>query len=157
MKNMKKLFAVFVFAAFIAAPAVTLAAPQTTSALSAADCEKDILGIHPWFHGLAYPDASGACVIAGPGQTLPGTANANALTVEGFVWRIALNVIGIGLGVVGYIAFFFILYGGFQFLTGGSNASQIEKARKTILNSVVGLVIALSAVAVVNLAFGILG
>jgi len=155
MKYIKKALMLFIFAAFLAAPALTLTASQTTlAAATTGACEQPILpGIYPWFHGLTA--GNGDCSIIGPGQTLPG--GTSALTLDGFIWRVALNVIGIGLAIVGYIAFFFILYGGFQFLTGGSNASQIEKARKTILNSVVGLVIAMGAVAVVNLAFGVLG
>jgi len=155
MKYIKKVLMVFIFTAFLAAPALTLAVPQTTLAAgTVSDCEKPILpGLYPWFHGLTA--GNGDCSIIGPGQTLPGASS--ALSLDGFIWRIALNVIGIGLAIVGYIAFFFILYGGFQFLTGGSNASQIEKARKTILNAVIGLVISMGAVAVVNLAFGVLG
>ena len=155
MKTYKKLILLFGFAVFVAAPVVSFVAPSNTYAAvnDAKDCEKPILGIHPWFRGLAIVE-NGKCQIASPGQTL---ANGKTLDLTGFIWRIVLNVIEIALGAVGYIAFFFILYGGFQFLTGGSNPSQIEKARKTILNAVVGLVIAIGAVAVVNLTFGILG
>ncbi|MCK9623145.1 MAG: hypothetical protein M0R47_21745, partial [Methylobacter sp.] len=73
-----------------------------------------------------------------------------------FIWKIVLNIIEIGLFIAGYAALFFILYGGFLFLTGGSNPSQIEKARKSILNAVIGLVISISAIAIVKLIFGIL-
>lgn len=155
MKTIKRVLAVFIFVAFIAAPAFTLVTPQTTfAASSVSDCEKPILGIQPWFRGLAVVNGDGKCSIASPGQTL---SSGKSLDLTGFIWRIALNVIDIGLAIVGYIAFFFVLYGGFQFLTGGSNASQIEKARKTILNAVIGLVISIGAVAVVNLIFGIIG
>jgi hypothetical protein len=140
---------------FIAAPVFTLVAPQTTYAAvtDAKDCEKSILGIRPWFRGLAVVN-EGKCSIASPGQPL---ASGTTLDLPGFIWRIALNLIDIALMVVGYIAFFFVLYGGFQYLTGGSVPGQIENARKTILNALIGLVISFAAVAVVNLIFGILG
>lgn len=145
----------FMFALFVAAPIMGFVVPQSASAAasSVADCERPILGIHPWFRGLAVYD-NGDCGIASPGQQL---ANGDTLDLQGFIWRIALNIIEIALSFVGIIAFFFMLYGGFQFLTGGSNASQTESARKTIMNAAIGLVISLGAVAVVNLIFGIIG
>jgi hypothetical protein len=154
MKFFKKVIVMLGFAFLIAAPVFNYVTPQNTfaAASTASDCEKPILGIHPWFRGLATV-SNGKCVIVGPGQTL----NGKKLDLAGFIWRIALNVIDIGLAAVGYIAFFFILYGGFQFLTGGSNPGQIEKARTTILNAVIGLVISIGAVAVINLVFGIIG
>ena len=156
MKWFKKVAVAFVFIAFVVAPVFTLATPQNTFAASNGDpCAKPILGISPWFRGLAVQDAKGQCTIASPGQTLAD--GKTVLDLKGFILRIALNVVGIILGIIGYIAFFFVLYGGFLFLTGGSNPSQIEKARKTILNAVIGLVISLSAVAVTNLVFGIIG
>lgn len=157
MSVFKKTVMMFVFALFIAAPLFSFVAPQTASAAinSVDDCERPILGIHPWFRGLAvYDDTSQTCSVASPGQPL---ANGDVLDLEGFVWRIALNIIEIALSFVGIIAFFFVLYGGFQFLTGGNNASQVESARKTILNAAIGVVISIGAVAIVNLVFGIIG
>lgn len=157
MKNIKKAIVLLSFAVFVAAPAFSFVTPLNTtfaaSPSSSSDCEKPFLGIHPWFRGLAVVK-DGKCEIASPGQNL---SNGKSLDLAGFIWRIALNVVDIALAGIGYIAFFFILYGGFQFLTGGSNPSQIEKARKTMLNAIIGLVISLGAVAVVNLIFGIIG
>ncbi|RWZ78377.1 MAG: hypothetical protein EOT05_01265 [Candidatus Microsaccharimonas sossegonensis] len=154
---MKKSIVILSFAVVVAAPAVTLAAPQSSFAATPktpADCEKALLpGINPWFRGLTTV-TNGKCEIVSPGGQLSG---GKTLDLAGFIWRIALNIVDIGLAIVGYIAFIFILYGGFQFLTGGNNPSQIEKARKTILNAVVGLVISLGAVAIINLIFGIIG
>jgi hypothetical protein len=136
-----------VFAVAVASPVMT-AVISPTSYAADKSCEQSVfLGIPPWYRGLSSVDASGKCSIDSPKDG----------NLSGFIWHIVLNVIEIALYLVGYIAVFFILYGGFQFLTGGSNPSQIEKARKTILNAVVGLVISISAVVIVNLIFGILG
>ncbi|MBC7564976.1 hypothetical protein H7100_01960 [Candidatus Saccharibacteria bacterium] len=156
MKRFKLLVTAFMFVVFFAAPVVVVASPQVTAAASIsnpADCEKSFLGIQPWFKGMTVLE-DGKCNIASPGQTL---TNGTTLDLQGFIWRIALNVIGMALTVVGYIAFFFILYGGFQFLTGGNNPGQIEKARKTLLNAVVGLIISLASIAIVNLIFNVVG
>jgi hypothetical protein len=156
MKFLRKAIVMLGFSLLVGAPVLGFVTPQNTFAAApttGADCEKPILGISPWFRGLALVK-NGECVIASPGQTL---SNGKTLDLAGFIWRIALNIIDIALAAVGYIAFFFVLYGGFQFLTGGSNPGQIEKARTTILNAVIGLVISIGAVAVINLVFGIIG
>jgi len=156
MKYITRLLSVFILAAFIAAPALVIATPQTTAAKSAASkaCENEILGIPTWFKGLSKFDDKGDCVIAGPGDKPDGASK--ALDLSGFIWRVALNIIEIGIRIIGFIAFGFIIYGGFQFLTGGSNPAQIEKARKTLFNAVIGLIISFGAVAIINLIFGIL-
>lgn len=150
MNYLKKVMIAFIFVAFIAAPAFAIVTPTTTHA-AANSCEKSILGISPWYKGLTEQSADGKCSIVSPVQS------GSKLALQEFIWRIALNIIGIVLGFIGYIAFFFVLYGGFLFLTGGNNPSQIEKARKTLLNAVIGLVIAIAAVAIVNLIFSIVG
>ena len=105
MKLIKKLLLAFIFVAFLAAPIYALTIPQTTYAAGAsspADCEKDILGIHPWFKGLTSV-TGGQCGVISPDGT--------QIDLKGFIWRIVLNVIGMALTVVGYIAFFFIIFG----------------------------------------------
>lgn len=154
MKQLKNIVVALGFALFIAAPVFAVATPQTTYAADPGNCEVRILGIPPWYRGLANRDATGECAIVSPGSPMPG---GETLDLSGFIWRIVLNLIEIALFLVGYIAVFFILFGGFQFLTGGDNPSKVEKARKTILNAVVGLVISFAAVVVTNLIFGILG
>lgn len=149
MKTLKNLALLIGFAMFVAAPVMSVAQPtQFVSSASALECEQRLLGIPPWYRGLTEVTrtASGdeQCVIKTPGE------------IENFVTQIALNVIEIILVLVGYVAAFFILFGGFQFLTGGSNPGQIEKARRTMLNAVIGLAISLGAVGIVNLIFGIL-
>lgn len=148
MKYLKKLFFTFSFAVLLAAPVMTVVTAPTTRAADASCNGPGFLGIPPWYRGISSRDKNtDTCSIDSPGS------GKDALSQ--FILHIALNVIEIGLYLVGYITVFFILYGGFQFLTGGDNPSQVEKARKTILNAVIGLVISISAVVIVNLLFGI--
>jgi len=153
---MKNLLLAFGFIALIAAPITVMIAPQNTYAAGAVTdktCEVGILGIPPWYKNLAIRDGSGECTVASPGSEL----NSSTLELSDFIWRIVMNVIEIALYLVGYISVFFVLYGGFQFLTGGDNPSKVESAKKTILNAVIGLVISISAVVIVNVIFGIIG
>lgn len=150
MKLIQKLKVALLGFAFIAFAAAPLMAVATPTPVAAASCESRFLFLPAWYRGLTDAD----CNIIGPGQA---DANGNTLELSSFIWKIVLNIIEIGLMIVGYIAFFLILYGGFQYLTGGANPGQIESAKKTILNAVIGLVISIAAVAIVNLIFGLLG
>lgn len=145
-------------AAILVLPVTTILAPQTVGAAqTAADkaCEKRLLSFPTWFRGLSKADAAGECIgIMSPDDPSLGATDDERL--GNFIWRIVLNVIEIGLQLVGYIAAFFLIYGGFQFMTGGGNPTQIESARKTMLNAVIGLIISLASVALVNLIMGII-
>jgi hypothetical protein len=146
---MKKLFKNILFAGvftfFIASPALMVATPQTVHA--APDCEARMLGIPPWYRGLTEADGDD-CTIKSPND-VGG--------ISDFIWRIALNVIEMALAITSWVALFFILYGAFLFITGGGNSSQTEKARKSIFNAVIGLIISMGAIAITNLIFTILG
>lgn len=147
MKRLKHILfaAVYVFA--IAAPVATLATPTTAYAAEATSCDGRFLGIPPWYRGLTDPGND--CAIKSP-----GTADG---ALEKFIWTIVLNVIEMVIVIVGYIAIFFIIYGGFLYMTGGANPSMIENGRKTILNAVIGLVIAMGSIALTNLLFSLIG
>jgi len=62
---------------------------------------------------------------------------------------VVLNVIRWVLGILTLVAVSFIIYGGFLWLTAAGNEQRIEKAKRVILNAVVGLVIVLIAWAIV--------
>ena len=145
----KRIILAATFLLFVAAPVATVVTPQPANA-AAADCYRSILGMPTWYRGLNDDD----CNIVGPGQTNPATGE--TLDLAGFIWRIALNIIEIGLFIAGFVAVFFLIYGGFQFLTGGANPGQIEKARVTMLNAVIGLAISMGAIGITNLIFRII-
>jgi hypothetical protein len=150
---MKKLLKNFLFAGLfaflIASPFATVVTPQTTFAADPVNCEsRAFLGIPPWYRGLTKTDSTGECTIMSPNDVAGG--------LSGFIWKIVLNIIEIGLILAGWIALFFIMYGAFLYITGGGNASQIEKARKSIFNAVIGLIISMGAIAITNLIFGAL-
>lgn len=59
----------------------------------------------------------------------------------------AINVV---LGVLGVVAVAMIIMGGIQYATSQGDAAKATKARNTILYSIIGLVVALLAFAIVN-------
>jgi len=145
MKALRYLLASFIFGIGVAGPMLVVAVPNAVSA--AAQCDGRLIGIPPWYRGLTKVE-DGSCSIVTPTE---------AGGIGSFITKLALNIIEIGVVIVGYIAIGFILYGGFIFLTNGSNPTMVEKGRTTILNAVIGLAIALGAVGILNLIFGILG
>lgn len=152
IKSLKKFATILAFSFLAIAPIAAIALPQTALAAppsQPSDCEYRILGMPTWFRGVVKVE-NGECIVMSPTELNPDTP-------ADFIWRIALNIIEIGLFIAGYVALFFIIFGGFQFLTGGSNPAQVEKARTTILNAIIGLAISLASIAITNFIFNILG
>ncbi len=66
------------------------------------------------------------------------------------VMQVVQTAINVVLSLVGIICVVMIVVAGISFITSQGDASKVTKARNTILYSVVGLVIALLAFAIVN-------
>lgn len=58
------------------------------------------------------------------------------------------RIINVALGLLGIVALLLILYGGFLWMTAGGEAEQVEKAKRVLINSVIGLAIILSSFAI---------
>ena len=58
------------------------------------------------------------------------------------------NIIQIGLTFLGVAFILLMLYGGFLWMTDQGNEEQVEKAKKIIRNSLIGLVIVVAAYAI---------
>ena len=71
-------------------------------------------------------------------------------TVKKSVMYYMNQVINVVLGVIGVVSVVMIIMGGIQYTTSAGDATKAQKAQKTIIFSVVGLIIALLAFAVVN-------
>lgn len=128
---------VALFSAVVAGP---LVAPSTASAACA---EKSLFGIPPWYRGLTTGSGSN-CTIDKPNN------------LGQFITKIALNLLQAALVIVGYIAIFFIIKGGINYMTSMGTPDKMASARKTIMNAIIGLVIALLSAVIVNYIMGIL-
>jgi len=102
-------------------------------------CNSGFLGFPAWYDGLVN---EATCDIKSPNDLSGGLSQ--------FIWRIVLNVIEIGLMAAGYIAVFFILYGGFQYMISEGLPEKAIKAKATLLNAVIGLVISIASVAIIK-------
>ncbi|MBI2552297.1 DUF4215 domain-containing protein [Candidatus Uhrbacteria bacterium] len=79
---------------------------------------------------------------------VPGQAGLILPTADPRV--IVARIIRVALGFLGLVAVALILYGGFLWLTSAGNEEQIDKAKKVLVNSVIGLAIILSAFGIVQ-------
>ncbi|HZJ34635.1 MAG TPA: hypothetical protein VFD55_01305 [Candidatus Angelobacter sp.] len=109
-------------------------------AFAATACNRGFLGFPAWYDGLIKDETT--CDLKSPSDPDVGLSK--------FIWRIVLNVIEIGLMLAGYIAAFFILYGGFQYMISEGLPEKAVKAKATLLNAVIGLVISIVSVAIIN-------
>jgi len=66
------------------------------------------------------------------------------------VRTIIAKIIRAVLGLLGIIALVIVLYGGYTYMTAGGNEEKINKAKKILINGVIGLIIILSAFAIVQ-------
>lgn len=123
-------------------------APQTVFAAENPACARSFLGFPVWYRGLT--DASGSCIIKSPSQLNTAASNDG---LQKFILIVALNIVEAAMMLAGYVAVGFVLYGGFQYLTSQGDSGGAVKARTTITNAVIGLIISIVAVAIVNFIF----
>lgn len=130
----------------ILATAIVVIATALSYAPAVYACPSDtLLGIPAWYKDLQAAD----CSVKPPAQTADGAGLRN------FIVKIALNVIQAALVIVGYIAAFFVIKGGFLYIMSQGEPSGIESAKKSIANALIGLIIALLSAAIVNAVAGI--
>lgn len=112
----------------------------------AGTCEKTFLGMRPWYMGLTEEkaDSTGAttCVIKSPG----GDGDSMAV----FTWKIALNIISDITLMVGYVAIAFVVWGGYKYIMSNGEPGNVATAKKTIVNALIGLIIAILSTVIVN-------
>ena len=75
---------------------------------------------------------------------LNNTANTNDLMGQ------ANTIINVVIGVIGFVAVAFIIFGGFQYTTSAGDPGKVKKAKDTILYGIIGLIVAMLAYAIVN-------
>lgn len=69
---------------------------------------------------------------------------ASATSVDSIIARI----IFIALGLLGVIFLVFMMLGGFNWMTSHGNEEKVKKAKETLLNSLIGILITLGAYAI---------
>ena len=116
-----------------------------TTPVSAACSNPDtLLGVPAWYRNLQKDDCS---------IKFPGNADGD---MSRFVWMIVLNVLQAALVVVAYVAIFFIIKGGFMYITSAGSSDGMANAKQTITNAIIGLIICIAAASIVNAIAGLI-
>jgi hypothetical protein len=76
------------------------------------------------------------------------------LTAMGDIWLILLALIEILLRVAVFVAIAYVLLGGFKYITSRANPDKVSTAKTTVIDALIGLVIAVAATAVVSFIAG---
>lgn len=78
-------------------------------------------------------------------------ANTCAVRIEGLndIWLIVLAIIEILIRLAAIVAIIFVVYGSFRLIYSRGNPEKINEARNTIVDALVGLVIAVVSIMVV--------
>ncbi len=98
---------------------------------------KTFFSLTPWYQYLkGEPDSFGKCI--------PQIGNGSDIGL------IVLAVIDTMLKVAALVAIGFVIYGGIQYIISQGEPSKANDAKNTIINALVGLVIAMSAAGIVS-------
>lgn len=101
----------------------------------------DILGFPTWYKYLNGQDlGDGKCTVV---FNFPGDAG-----------KIALAVAEIALRIGALVAVGFVIYGGFRFILSQGEPDKAASARRTIINALIGLAIAVLATTIVTFVGG---
>lgn len=138
MKLLQNWIVAVLFVASAGGATLTVALPQP----AAAACSERLLTFPAWYRGLLNSD----CDVKAPTDAKGG--------LVGFIWTVILNVTEFLIQLVAYVSVGFIIAGGFKFMTSAGSPDGMAKARRTVTNAIIGLMIAIFAVAIVNLVAG---
>ncbi|PID70432.1 hypothetical protein CSB37_01955 [bacterium DOLZORAL124_38_8] len=82
--------------------------------------------------------------------TLPCPEAFNGIAQTTSIRQYVLNILKWGLGFLGLLGVIMVIYGGILYVTDGGEGSNVEKAKKILLYSVIGLLIVFAAYPLVN-------
>ena len=104
------------------------------------------LGFPTWYKylgGVSSPNGAGNATVCLP--------KVGALSD---IWLVVAALIEILLRLAGLAAIIYVVYGGFQYVTSQGEPDKASRARQTLLNALIGLVIAISAAILVTYVAG---
>jgi hypothetical protein len=82
------------------------------------------------------------------------TSNCGPLSSQATLTNTVGSVVNLLLYLAGALAIIFIVIGGLKYVLSEGNPANIQSAKNTLLYAIVGLVIAVSAFAIVNFVLG---
>ena len=129
-------------AVFGLAVATILSFASATPAHAAAPCSPpNFLGMPAWYRGL---------------QDSNDCSSIQTTDIQTMILTIALNILQAAMVIVAYVAVGFIIKGGYMYRVSSGSPDAMAKAKNTIRDALIGLVIAISAAAIVDMVAGVI-
>jgi hypothetical protein len=72
------------------------------------------------------------------------------------LFELAYRIVNYLIGMAGFVAIMFIVWGGLQMLLSAGNTSKVQEAKSTVQNAILGLVLTLLAYLIVGYVAGLL-
>lgn len=126
---------------------VTALGYSTPVLAASADCEPRFLTFPPWYRNLVDKGTSDC--------KLKSIGDDGDISLRDFITVVVINVVEIILQLVAYAAAIMLVIGGFRYITSTGDQNSMTSAKKTITNSIIGLIISLLSVAIVNAVAGV--
>lgn len=121
---------------------VTTAAVVNVPTAKAA-CNDRVLMIPAWYKGL---DVGNGCTGVKPDSN----------NLPKFLTILVMNIVQALLVIAAYVTIFFIIRGGFGYMTSAGSSDGMASAKKTVTNALIGLVIAILSASIVNAIAGLI-
>jgi len=161
--------AVLAVACVIWNPAHTSAAPATSADPPKLNCDAKprFFMLVPWYEYLTVKQVdtkdkdgnvlSSSCQVAGFDDVLSEkTENGKSHSTSPFL-LVALAILDDLVRIAALVAVGFVIYGGIQYMTSQGSPESTKKAQQTIINALIGLVVAVLASSIVAYIGGNLG
>lgn len=103
-------------------------------------------GLRPWYYYLNLDPSHGCRITNFDNGVL---THQDAVSTSPFL-LIALAIVDDLVRIAALVAVGFVIYGGVQYITSQGSPDEASKAQATIVNALIGLVIALLATAIVS-------
>lgn len=110
------------------------------------DCTSSFLGLPSWHRYLEKDIKNGRCEIVGPSSQEDPTQ----LDWPRVVGYVSIAVVEILLRIASLVAVGYVVYGGFRYITSQGDPENAKSARQTIINAIIGLVIAIASASIVS-------
>ena len=129
---------------------LTLSTTLSLPSYAATSCDNArFITMPAWYRGLTK-EAGGGCEID---ITQAGNDENKGGSIGPAIYLIALNVGEMMMHIASYVAIAFVFVGGYRFMISSANADVNARARKTIINALVGLAVSMLAIGIINLLF----
>ncbi len=113
--------------------------PYLSLFADANSCSKPFLGLRTWFYYLPSAAFDNQCRIT----------SFDALGASSGFILIALAILDDLIRVAALVAVGFVIYGGIQYVTSQGSPDMTKKAQQTIINALIGVVLAIFAASIV--------